>query len=678
MNSPTVDGQGDTFANSSEIEARLKGSGVRTVMVVDDLLDAGPEQWRALFSDDRTLVSEFIEDHPDLEEWLQSEELSPPESVSEPRAEHYLELLKERLSENEELSELWDTIIDPSLNGAKRVVDELIEHLKGLGVDVHPSGIRVPQAPPENVSVIFIDYALDNTQEDPAAASIQEFKRIRDLLDPYEKPIVVLMSGRTKLTPADEARFRRDTGIMPGMFFRFHKEDLKGISLHLIMTDIAENRDKAVVLDSFINALSKASQAAAAEVSCFVQGLTLEDFALIQLLSLNADGHPLGEYVLWLTGVYFKQLLERNEDVRTIRPRVDQLVFTAPPMTEWGPSTSFLSAYRAAVFADASPDITSRNYPALDEKAKKGSGELGNIVALHFGDIFVGEKDGSPTAYIVVTPECDLVFGGSRAFPRTRSVILLPGNMTDEPPFKMRNDTATRTELLPWSGKDWRVQWRVKEAESIRLGNFKKWAEKMKLTRVARMEFTFASDIQRAYVGNLTRVGIPVVPPQFQPQNATIYVRGWDGRLHRVCAPIENGAYLISSPQLEQQKFILSDYVLIELQKNLPLAQEMATQMPADDEFEHLPEHHKTERKEAAQKRIELNETELNSFSGDPATITALKGPHDIEDSTVKEALSYVTISSKPNIPGGHANTLFTIHLENPAEAEPSESEEPV
>ena len=104
----------------------------------------------------------------------------------------------------------------------------------------------------------------------------------------------------------------------------------------------------------------------------------------------------------------------------------------------------------------------------------------------------------------------------------------------------------------------------------------------------------------------------------------------------------------------------------------------MATQMPADDELEHLPEQHKTERKEAARERIVLNETELNSFSGDPATITALKGPHDIEDSTVKEALSYVTISSNPNIPRGHANTLFTIHLGNPAEAELSESEEPV
>ena len=85
----------------------------------------------------------------------------------------------------------------------------------------------------------------------------------------------------------------------------------------------------------------------------------------------------------------------------------------------------------------------------------------------------------------------------------------------------------------------------------------------MKLKRVARLEFSFASDIQRAYVGNLTRVGLPVVPPQFQPQKTTVYVEGWDKGMRLVCGPIQNGAYLVSSPQFEQQKCILSDYLLV-------------------------------------------------------------------------------------------------------------------
>ena len=683
MNTPTVTGQCEPISSLSGIKARLKESGVNNAMVIDDSLDAGPEQWRQLLSADRNRVFDFIEDNPDLGKWLEDVNLYPPESVSEDSAEHYLQKLKNRLSDNEHLRKLWDDIIEPSIGDAKREVEALIERLKDLGLEVHPSGIRYLNPPPEDVSVIFLDYALDNTDEDdPAAASIEEFNRIQNILGSSNKPIVVLMSGRTMLAPADEVRFRNDTGIMPGMFFRFQKDDLQGISLHLIMSGIAENRDKAVSLGSFIKAVSTASQTAANKVSSLVQGLTLEDFALIQMLSLNDDGHPLGEYVLWLTGVYFKQLLERSEDVRDIKQIVDRLVFTAPPLTEWGPSGSFLSAYRAAVFADADPEISSNGYLPLDERAKAKSGKQENIVTLHFGDIFVKEKDASPTAYIVLTPECDLVFGGSRPFPHRRTVILLPGNMSDDRPFKMPGDTATRSELLQWNEKDWRIQWRVKEAESVCLGNFRKWSKAMKLRRVARMEFSFASDIQRAFVGNLSRVGLPVVPPQFQPQNATIYVQGWNKGLLPLSGTIQNGAYLVSSPQLAQPKCILSDYVLIEIQKNLPRATELATQMPTEDELGNLPESQKEARKTGAKTRTESNATELRTFSESPEAIMALKGPHDLANLADEIELSYVTITSKAKISGSHAKTVLTIHLESPEENEsselPSETEESV
>ena len=658
------------------IRARLKESGVNNAMVIDDSLDAGPEQWGQLLSADRDRILDFIEDHPDLGRWLDDENLNAPLGVGEAIAEHYLQNLKKRLSDNEDLRKLWDDIIEPSIGDAKKQVEGLINRLKDLGLDVYPSGIRHPTVPPEDVSVkvIFLDYALDTTNEDdPAAASIKEFNRIENIMGSSNKPIVVLMSSRTMLAPADEVRFRKCTGIMPGMFFRFQKDDLQGISLDLIMSDIAENRDKAVHLERFIKAVSMASWTAANEVSSLVQGLTLEDFALIQMLSLNADGHPLGEYVLWLTGVYFKQLLERSEDVRDIKQIVDRLEFTAPPLTEWGPSGSFLSAYRAAVFADADPDISSNGYLPLDERAKAKSGKQENIVTLHFGDIFVKEKNASPTAYIVLTPECDLVFGGSRPFTHSRAVILLPGNMSDDHPFKMPGDTATRSELLQWNEKDWRIQWRVKEAESVCLGNFRNWSKAMKLRRVARMEFSFASDIQRAFVGNLTRVGLPVVPPQFQPQNATIYVQGWNKRLLLLSDPIQNGAYLVSSPQLAQPKCILSDYVLLEIHKNLPRATELATRMPTEDELGDLPESQKEPLKTGAKTRTESNATELRTFSESPEAIMALKGPHDLANLAAEIELSYVTITSKANILGSHAKTVLTIHLESPEEKESSE-----
>ena len=217
------------------------------------------------------------------------------------------------------------------------------------------------------------------------------------------------------------------------------------------------------------------------------------------------------------------------------------MVFATLPITAWGPSDSFLSAYRAAVSADADSDISSNRYPTLDKNATKDSGKPNDIVALHFGDLFVQEKGGSQTAYIVLTPECDLAFGGSRSFPHNRSVVLLPGKMTNELPFKASAENAARTELVHWKGKDWKIEWRVKQAENVPLGEFQKWAKEKELERVARIEFLFAAAVLSAYVGNLTRVGLPVVPPQFQPQNARVYVEDWNKNLIPVCDTIIMG-----------------------------------------------------------------------------------------------------------------------------------------
>ena len=148
MNTPPVTGQSGPISFLSRIKDRLKESGVKNAMVIDDSLDAGPEQWRQLLSADRTRVLDFIEDHPDFGKWLEDENLYPPESVGEPSAEHYLQKLKNRLSDNEHLRKLWDDIIEPSIGDAKREVEALIERLDDLGVEVYPSGILYPNPSP--------------------------------------------------------------------------------------------------------------------------------------------------------------------------------------------------------------------------------------------------------------------------------------------------------------------------------------------------------------------------------------------------------------------------------------------------------------------------------------------------------------------------------------------------
>ena len=659
----------------TKITARLQDRGVRHVMVIDDSLKDGPDQWKDLLPGVQDQIRTFIQDNPELEEWLIQENLTPPDNAGSPEAEEYLENLKPRVSERDDLYTVWEGYIEPSIGSARQEVVDLIQCLKDVGIEVQTSSADDLQAPPQDLSVIFIDYTLDDTdRQNLDAKSIAEINRIHAAMEPHSNPIVILMSSRTTLNSGLKETFREKTGIMPGMFFGFQKEQLKGINLFVILNDIAENWPKAVALQSFIRAISEASQFATDAVSSMINGFTLEDFAFIQLLSLNSDGHPLGEYLLWIIGGYFRQQLAENVGVKDNQESVDKMVFPAPPMTGWGPSDAFLSAYRATVFANSHPDITYQRYPTLDDNAKKLSGDLERVVALHFGDIFVEAGNGAPTAHIVMTPECDLAFGGSRAFPQKNSVVLVPGSMIPERPVKISSQVGARTEFLCWEGKDWRIEWKVKEAETVRLDEFKEMAKKRGLTRVARLEVSFAADIQRVYVGNLNRIGLPVVPPLFETQDATVYVENGDEVLRAVCGPVQDGAYLFSSPQFGELKCILSDQLVVELHKNLGEAVRFAGELPTSEELEKTPADKREQRQRNAENRAKRNTRNLNAFRDSLEAILAIKGPHNLDNSTGEAYMANVTITNKAQIEGSKARTVqkqvLTIQIQGPEDPE--------
>ena len=183
MGTPTTTVVNGPTSQPSGISELLEARGVRSAMVIDDSLDAGPEQWKDLLPEVRDQIQEFIEDRAELREWLQQEELLPPDSAIAPEAEKYLEKLKQRVDEREDLSILWHGIIEPSIGMAREEVETLIKCLRDVGIRVQPSGIRDPKDPPADVSVIFIDYTLEDTDSgNVATKSIEEINRIHDAL----------------------------------------------------------------------------------------------------------------------------------------------------------------------------------------------------------------------------------------------------------------------------------------------------------------------------------------------------------------------------------------------------------------------------------------------------------------------------------------------------------------
>ena len=634
-----------------------------TVLVVDDLLD--PPRWKDVPETNRGAFVDDVERNEELAAWLASEKLSPPTSVASAGSETYLEQLCTRRGERPDLESLWETHVDPAFAGADEV-QELVSSLKALqGVKVVANGVRTRSALPAGVSVIFIDYILEPRDAD---APINELKSIYKELGAAPHPVVVLMSGRGPLTPEQEERFRDETNTMPGMFYGLEKDQLRGADLYLVLGTIAGTLPNASALQAFRNAVAEASNSAAEEVATLVRNLTLEDHAFIQLLSLNSDGHPLGDYVLWLLSSYFARQLAENDVVRRTQEQVDRMAFKTPAMTHWGPSDAFVKAYQAAVFAPAHEDITASRYPEFTPAAAKESGDPATIVALHFGDVFVEEQ--SDTAFIVATPECDLSFGGSRPFPRDRSVILLPGKLKQiaDVPFEKGTEDHARTELFEWRDSRWRIDWRLKEAMALPLRHFKTWAENdaAPRRRVIQARFPFAADIQRAYAADLTRVGVPVTPPLFQAFHATVYVATPELK-HKRAFGVPEGAYVFTSTRY--RKCVLADDLLRALRAEFGNAIEKAREMPNEEKMNALPDDgHRMKYRKGCEARAENNARQLQTLASDMSAFMDLRGPHELVQHGPTRVSSELTITD--NLPTGKPETVLTVYLE--AEESPS------
>lgn len=644
--------------NPEEVGTWLREQGLMTIVVIDDLLD--PLRWSDLPEETRDGFALDVERNEQLSEWLAEGGLSLPSSVASEEDEDYLSRLQDRLSENPALQALWKQHVKPYIPTDDSDVRKLVSNLKELGLTVVSGGPRNRPKLPESVSVIFLDYSLDDQDEH---ASINELKSIYTELEGGPLPIVVLMSV-LELSEVQEQKVRDQTNTMPGMFYGFHKSKLGDGNLYLVLSIIARTLPNAQGLQLFRDAIADATMEVANQVSELVESLTLEDYALIQLLSLNSDGQPLGDYVLWLLSTYFAQQMAQNRGVRDTQARVDRMVFDTIPITNWGPSDAFARAYQSAIFAPADEDITAPSFPTLTKEALKQSGDQDKIVVLHFGDIFVEEK--TKTAFMVATPECDLAFGGTRAFPEDRSVMLIPGKLVcADIPFQKGTETRLRTELFEWDENRWRIEWYIKKAKTIPLQEFKEWAEDEGIPRrrVKQIRFPFAAEIQQVYAADLTRVGVPVTPPLFQTLQATIYVATSEKKPAQICDPISAGAYVFSSPRY--CKCTLNDKLLWTLRDKLPEVMERVKRMPDASRLERIPEDKLAEFKSNCETRAQKNLEEFKELAANISSFDSLRGPHKLDSPDgLNKVGRWLTITNTRPTNNYQAETILLVHLE--------------
>lgn len=297
-----------------------------------------------------------------------------------------------------------------------------------------------------------------------------------------------------------------------------------------------------------------------------ISALTLSDYAYIQSLSLQADGQPLGDYLMWLFSAYFGHLLF-GRALRRQRDDLDALTFKTLP-SQTVPSPQLAEMYRHALFdVDVGPVTGHPRARPASAGAMQGNGPPAPDSAaaadrdpvLSLGDIFVpvhpappdGEGDGAgttdrdpvpdgptvaaahseapspPDLMMVINAQCDLAFApeGGRTIDRGRSILLLPGTLQPiREPIPDRYRGAPRTELYEAEGRSYRVVWNTKEVKTVPYGEFWSWHDGVgahagasrRHERRARLRLPFALEVQRAFAADLTRVGMPVAPPIYQ------------------------------------------------------------------------------------------------------------------------------------------------------------------
>jgi hypothetical protein len=313
-----------------------------------------------------------------------------------------------RLYENEDnigaLQQAYDQHLREPLALKHKGLDRFVSVLTGdLGLETVRHGSRaVLDTWPQ---LIFVDYYLGQHHDLSAVAASESLtqRTLENYPAGVEKPLIVLMSSDPGVTMHKDD-FRDRTRIVEGMFYFVPKSDLSDRVMLLLDLDMMSG---ALAIghrvQSFVDALDTCVRSRGHEIMgdflAGVRRLSLDDYAFVQRLSLQQDGHPMGDYVVWLLAAYLGHLLF-DVGLADSRRELNPLTFKEWPPSHAAPSKQLATMYHCALFdttvgplgkhprwaaaaksddlgsVDAEVDAQGTLNDATREQAPSGSGEL--------------------------------------------------------------------------------------------------------------------------------------------------------------------------------------------------------------------------------------------------------------------------------------------------------------
>lgn len=550
-----------TLSNQTRdfLQARLDHAGITTAVVVDDAFDT-PTVDRL-----QNEVSDFwnlIEREGGLYDELAR--IGVRAASEDEIDDDAIAMLWSKRAEDTPLIEHANRTLFANPMVSLENVERIVESLEELGLEVKPIGTEYDDPHPV-ASLVFMDYYLgDHSDPDSPERSARRAREIYDSAADDDKPFIVLMSSLPEVRLQAE-RFREDSDLLGGLFDFVSKDDLNDPKrFALRVATWTSNMPLRHKIQEFIEALDSTLCDRVREFMNEAKSLTIEDYAFVQVLSLQDDGHPLGDYMQWLfSSLLVNKVLEKNGRFTESKEEINRITADSQPPSQLFPSNQLAEIYSIAIAEqdlrgiESHPavniDVTEETSDADSDKPDEDSSPRVSSISqvrlpmLRLGDLLV--HDDGRRVYMIATPDCDLQFApkSGRVPEDGESVMLVPGEL--RPLREPIGRSQTRTELYFHDGEQCRIAWERKKIVTVPVAEFLDWCSDNGYSRPARIRLPYAVKIQQEVIAGFSRVGMPVSPPLQDFVPVEVYSEGTNGTWEPQGSMLDPGVNVIFTDQ---------------------------------------------------------------------------------------------------------------------------------
>lgn len=491
---------------TTTVAARLNGAGIRKACVVDDVYDPPT---RDEFS--RDTADQFLESvsrREDLRAALNA--IKPDIDTHSDFDDATLANLWSRGVASSELQNVAHEMLFPHRLADLARMRELRDALTAINVDVvECSSVDDVDA---TSCLVFIDFYLGSGPAvDAKKRSRDKAQAIYQAAQKNDKPFIILMSSRSVELRAEKDDFRRESRLLAGLFGHMAKDEFKdaqrvALVLGVLLKDLGARHE----IQHFVDALSDGANAATIKFQDALRDLSYDDYVGIQWLVLKDDGHPLGEYMLWLLRGKLWHFLCAEADVIEQRRALDKMSYDNFQFAFFPPTSSLAALYSAAIFE---PQIG-----ALAAHPRDPDNE--NQAYVRMGDVLRRDQE----VRMVINAGCDVAFSPGSRDVKDVAIVMLHGTLKKGARPAPKGEV--KTELVIVDGDVYRITWDTLKITSVNYSELWKWANSEGFERFARLSSPQALSIQAAFAANLSQVGLPVRPPHYGELTVELFRAG--------------------------------------------------------------------------------------------------------------------------------------------------------